>query len=77
MKKAIANANRSIDEKVTSRRDYTYSELGKLIEKLERLSLFILDETCIFTSLCPIFFAKNVKYNLQIHFKSIKDINIY
>ena len=32
---AIANANRSMDEKWESNRDYTYSELGLLMEKLK------------------------------------------
>ena len=36
----IANANRSMDEKLKSDRDYTYSELGKLIEKLNKLITF-------------------------------------
>ena len=34
LEKAVANANRSMDEKQKSSRDYTYSELGRLIEKL-------------------------------------------
>jgi hypothetical protein len=35
--KAIANANRSMDEKQESDRDYTYSELGRLIEILKKM----------------------------------------
>ncbi|MBQ3831790.1 MAG: RloB domain-containing protein [Bacteroidales bacterium] len=34
---ATANANRSIDEKEANDRDYTYSELGRLIERLNEL----------------------------------------
>lgn len=34
---ATANANRSIEDKLASGRKYTYSELGKLIKKLEEL----------------------------------------
>ena len=34
---ATTNANRSIDEKLNGDRDYTYSELGKLIKTLESL----------------------------------------
>ena len=37
LNKAIANANRSMDEKLKDGRDYTYSELGKLMEKLNSL----------------------------------------
>ena len=37
LEKAIANANRSVEEKQKSDRDYTYSELGRLIKKLESL----------------------------------------
>ena len=37
IEKAIANANRSMDEKLKSEREYTYSELGKLIEKFKKL----------------------------------------
>lgn len=37
LEKAIANANRSMDEKMESGRDYTYSELGRLIETLKDL----------------------------------------
>lgn len=35
LEKAIDNANRSIDEKNNDGRDYTYSELGRLMEKLK------------------------------------------
>ena len=38
LEKAVANANRSIDEKLKNDRDYTYSELGRLIEKLESIT---------------------------------------
>lgn len=34
LEKAIVNANRSVDEVQKDGRDYTYSELGKLMEKL-------------------------------------------
>ena len=34
---AMANANRSIDEKIKNNRDYTYSELGRLMEELKAL----------------------------------------
>ena len=34
---AIANANRSVEEKLMNCRDYTYSELGRLIKKLKEL----------------------------------------
>ena len=37
LEKAIANANRSMDEKNNDGRDYTFSELGRLVEKLELL----------------------------------------
>ena len=37
LEKAIANANRSMDEKLKDGRDYTYSELGRLMEKIRRL----------------------------------------
>lgn len=37
LEKAIANANRSMDEKQKGGRDYTYSELGRMIEVLETL----------------------------------------
>lgn len=36
LEKAIANANRSMEEIQTDGRDYTYSELGQLIEELKR-----------------------------------------
>lgn len=35
IEKALANANRSMDEKVEGGREYTYSELGILMEKLK------------------------------------------
>lgn len=35
---AVTNANRSMDEKKKSGREYTYSELGRLIKILEELS---------------------------------------
>ena len=38
LEKAMANANRSMDEKLKDGRDYTYSELGRLIDKLTALS---------------------------------------
>ena len=34
---AIANANRSVEEKLMNCRDYTYSELGRLMKKLKEL----------------------------------------
>ena len=37
LEKAMANANRSMDEKLTYGRDYTYSELGRLMEELKEL----------------------------------------
>ncbi|WP_455972588.1 RloB family protein [Bacteroides congonensis] len=37
LENAIANANRSVEEKETLDRDYTYSELGRLMEKLKGL----------------------------------------
>ena len=37
LENAMVNANRSVEEKLLSDRDYTYSELGKLIEVLETL----------------------------------------
>ena len=37
LKKAVANANRSMDEKLKDDREYTYSELGRLIEQLNKL----------------------------------------
>ena len=38
---AIKNANHSMDEKQTSGRTYTYSELGRLMAKLEALSVSV------------------------------------
>lgn len=38
LEKAVANANRSMEEKQKSARDYTYSELGRLIIALNNLS---------------------------------------
>ena len=35
--KAMANANRSMEEKQKNGRDYTYSELGRLMERLKSL----------------------------------------
>ena len=37
LEKAIANAKRSMDEKLKDGRDYTYSELGRLMEILEEM----------------------------------------
>jgi hypothetical protein len=37
LEKAVGNANQSVDEKLKDGRDYTYSELGRLIKKLEIL----------------------------------------
>lgn len=37
IEKAMVNANRSVEEKLKNDRDYTYSELGILMEKLRRL----------------------------------------
>ena len=37
LEKAMANANRSVDEKLKDGRDYTYSELGRLMKRLEVL----------------------------------------
>ena len=34
---AIANADRSMDEKLSGDREYTYSEIGKLIKKMKEL----------------------------------------
>ena len=34
---ATVNANHSMDEKQSSNRDYTYSELGKMMKTLESL----------------------------------------
>lgn len=39
LEKAIANANRSIDEKLIDGRHYTYSELGRFMKTLEELSI--------------------------------------
>ena len=36
LEKAIANANRSMEEIQTDGRDYTYSELGRVMERLKR-----------------------------------------
>ena len=38
LEKAIANANRSMDERNNDGRNYTFSELGRLMEKLNKLS---------------------------------------
>ena len=35
----IANVNRSMDEKQKSDKDYTYSELGRLMEDLKELEI--------------------------------------
>lgn len=37
LEKAVVNAHRSMDEKQLSGRDYTYSELGRLMEELKEL----------------------------------------
>lgn len=37
--KAIANANRSMDEVQKDGRDYTYSELGRLMKELKELEV--------------------------------------
>ena len=37
LEKAMANANRSMDEKLKDGRDYTYSELGRLMDELKAL----------------------------------------
>ena len=37
LEKAIANAKRSMDEKLKDGRDYTYFELGRLMEELKEL----------------------------------------
>jgi hypothetical protein len=37
LEKAVANANRSMDEKLKGDRDYTYSELWRLIKKFNKL----------------------------------------
>ena len=38
LEKAMANANRSMDEILKSSREYTYSEPGILMEKIRRLN---------------------------------------
>ncbi len=38
LEKAVDNANRSMDEKNNDGRDYTFSEIGRLMEKLNKLS---------------------------------------
>ena len=38
LESAIVNAARSMEEKLTSARDYTYSELGRLMEELKKYS---------------------------------------
>lgn len=38
LEEAVANANRSMEEKQKNARDYTYSELGRLISALNNLS---------------------------------------
>ena len=37
LEKAEINANRSMDEKLKTGRDYTYSELGRLLKRLGNL----------------------------------------
>ena len=37
LEKAIANANRSMDERNNDGRDYTFSELGRLMKRLEKV----------------------------------------
>ena len=37
LEKAVVNADRSMEEKLSSERDYTYSELGKLMKELKEL----------------------------------------
>lgn len=37
LEKAVANANRSVEEKLKDGRDYTYSELGRLMKRLYEL----------------------------------------
>lgn len=37
LEKAVGNASRSMDEKLKAGRDYTYSELGRLVSRLEEL----------------------------------------
>ena len=39
LEKAMANANRSVDEILRSNRNYTYSELGKLMKELKELEV--------------------------------------
>ena len=39
LEKAVANANRSMDEKQKEGRNYTYSELGRLMEELKGLEV--------------------------------------
>lgn len=39
LEKATANAEKSIKEKLTNGREYTYSELGRLIKALKKLSI--------------------------------------
>ena len=39
LEKAMANANRSVDEILKSNRNYTYSELGKLMKELKDLEV--------------------------------------
>ena len=38
LESAVANAEQSMDEKLTNARDYTYSELGRLMEELKKLN---------------------------------------
>ena len=39
LEKAAANAYRSVEEKLQDGRDYTYSELGRLMEELKGLEV--------------------------------------
>ena len=39
LEKAVANANRSMEEKLKDDREYTYSELGRLMKILKELSI--------------------------------------
>ena len=39
LEKAVGNTNRSVEEKMKSDRDYTYSELGRLMENLKGLEV--------------------------------------
>ena len=39
LEKAVGNTNRSVEEKLKSDRDYTYSELGRLMENLKGLGV--------------------------------------